>query len=341
MKNIIIIKIIILIKLIIFINFMFHKIKNIKNNLFSPKNLNLIKKNKFTYNNKSDIFFNLTSIIFSKNPKNNIIKIQYTIDFYYKNDTFIFPSDLTLYNNLHVFCFINDKKTNLTIISLANILKNRHYECVEFFKLDKEKLLGILINDTHNNIITKINFFSKLKIIFNYYNYKIINQFNCELSNQEYMNIIQNSNNTDKAKILKNSLGLKLSYIEKPNCFTSLEANINNNEWNFTNIYNNYFCICRGLDCIYTDIPETCKYYFYLNIIDNNKHLYNKTDFLFCDFIFKEYSSDDTYPVFQEMINQNLPVHFRKTRWYLPTNKMGAFKNNIKVADNNAIFKKN
>ena len=303
MKNITIIKIILLINLIIIINFLLNKIKYIKN---------FIKKNKFTFKtNINEIFFNLTSIIFSNDKKDKIIKVQYTIDFYYKNDSFIVPSDLTLYNNLHVFCLMNNIKKNINIISLANILENRHYECVEFFKYEDKIFLGILINDTQNNFTTKFNLLSDLKIIFNY-KYKINNQFNCELTNQEYKNIIQNYNNKDKKKIFNSSLNLKLSYINNPNCFSSFQANINDNEWNFINLYNNYFCICRGLglDCIYNDIPQTCKYYFYLNIIDNNKHLYNKTDYIFCDFIVNEYSSDDTYPVFQEMINQNLPVHY-------------------------------
>ena len=283
MKSIIIIKIILLINLI---NFLLNEIiKNIKNNLFNPKNLNLVKANKFKFLiNENDILFNLTSIILSNNPKDNIIKVQYTIDFYYKDDSFIVPSDLTLYNNLHVYCFMNDITNNITILSLANILKNKHYECVEFFKLKGQIFLGILINDTKNNFNTKINLISNLKVILNYYKYKIDNQFNCESSNQEYLNIIENNDNIDNKGILKNSLSLKLSYINQPKCVSSFQANINDNEWNFTNLYNNYFCICRGINCLFNDIPQTCKYYFYLNIIDNNKHLYNKTDYLFCDF---------------------------------------------------------
>ena len=312
MKSIIIIKIILLINLITIINFLLNEIiKNIKNNLFNPKNLNLVKANKFKFLiNENDILFNLTSIILSNNPKDNIIKVQYTIDFYYKDDSFIVPSDLTLYNNLHVYCFMNDITNNITILSLANILKNKHYECVEFFKLKGQIFLGILINDTKNNFNTKINLISNLNVILNYYKYKIDNQFNCESSNQEYLNIIENNDNIDNKGILKNSLSLKLSYINQPKCVSSFQANINDNEWNFTNLYNNYFCICRGINCLFNDIPQTCKYYFYLNIIDNNKHLYNKTDYLFCDFILKEYSSDDTYPIFEEMINQNSPVHY-------------------------------
>ena len=52
------------------------------------------------------------------------------------------------------------------------------------------------------------------------------------------------------------------------------------------------------------------KYFFYLNIIDNNRNVYKKSDYLFIDFIFNEYSSDDAYPVFEAMYNQKLPVHY-------------------------------
>ena len=309
-KNII--KLIIL--LIIFIIYIFFYLKIFKivnNNLLNPDNLNLVKHNKFYLSNfiknNNEIFFNLTSIIFSYNSIDNIIKVQYTINFYNNKKNLIIPSDLTLYYNIHVFCYINDISKNLIVISLASILNNKHYECIQFCTHKNEVYFGILINDTENNLHSKIDFFSNLKIISFYYNYQISDQFNCELSNQIYFDIIQNYYNKE---IFNNSLNLKLSYIKKPHCVTSFLANINNNEWNFTNIYNNYFCICRGFDCIYKDIPQTCKYYFYLNIIDNNKHLYNKTDYLFCDFIYSELSSDDTYPIFQEMINQNLSVHY-------------------------------
>ena len=47
-----------------------------------------------------------------------------------------------------------------------------------------------------------------------------------------------------------------------------------------------------------------------MNIIDINKNVYNKTDFLFCDFIYSSRSSDDTYPIFKEMIKLNFPSHY-------------------------------
>ena len=57
-------------------------------------------------------------------------------------------------------------------------------------------------------------------------------------------------------------------------------------------------------------ISKSCKYDFYKYIIDNNRYVYKKTDYLFIDFIFKEFGEDDTYPVFQEMIKKKYPVHY-------------------------------
>ena len=55
-------------------------------------------------------------------------------------------------------------------------------------------------------------------------------------------------------------------------------------------------------------VSQLCKYHFYLSIIDNNKFLYNKTEYLFSDFYFG--SSDDTFPVFKEMIKRNISAHY-------------------------------
>ena len=65
------------------------------------------------------------------------------------------------------------------------------------------------------------------------------------------------------------------------------------------------------------NIDQNCKHYFYLSVIDKNQHLYEKTDYLFVDFIFSEYSYDDTYPVFKEMLNQNYPVHYMTENQYI------------------------
>ena len=55
---------------------------------------------------------------------------------------------------------------------------------------------------------------------------------------------------------------------------------------------------------------QYCKYHIFLNIIDASRSLYKKEDYLFLDFVFYEYSSDDVYPIFKEMQFQKLPVHY-------------------------------
>ena len=47
-----------------------------------------------------------------------------------------------------------------------------------------------------------------------------------------------------------------------------------------------------------------------MSIIDNNVNLYNKINYLFVDFIFHNIPSDDTYPIFKQMIKLNIPPHF-------------------------------
>ena len=86
--------------------------------------------------------------------------------------------------------------------------------------------------------------------------------------------------------------------------------NFSVNNWSFINIYNNYFCLCKGNNCSYESINQNCKYYFYLNIIYISKNLYKKDEYLFCDFIHASRSSDDTYPIFKEMLKLNLSVHY-------------------------------
>ena len=91
---------------------------------------------------------------------------------------------------------------------------------------------------------------------------------------------------------------------------TKTELNINFNEWHFINLFNNYFYFCKGIICSYKKIVKKFKYNFYLNIIDKNRYIYNKTDYLLADFIKKYYSTDDTFPIFVEMIKLNIPAHY-------------------------------
>ena len=109
---------------------------------------------------------------------------------------------------------------------------------------------------------------------------------------------------------INETLRLKKSYIRYPYCLLKRIFALSENIWNYGNLYNNYFCFCVGFNCLKTKIDQKCKYFFNLYLIDKNRNVYKKTDYLFIDFIFAELSSDDSFPVFKEMLKQELPVHY-------------------------------
>ena len=123
------------------------------------------------------------------------------------------------------------------------------------------------------------------------------------------MTQLENNNNN-----LIEEKKLKKLYVTKP--IYSLKRNFSNNydQWNFTNIFDEYFCFCKGSNCLNIEISQICKYQFYLYLIDQNHHIYNKTDFLLMDFIFKKYTSADVYPIFEKMINRNIRAHYLTER---------------------------
>ena len=204
-----------------------------------------------------------------------------------------------------------NKDNLITIDSLANIYNNTYY-CVEYFYIKEEIKFGIkiYIGDTYNDTI----FFFTSNII----RYKVKCQndkhFDPLFLNNEY-NILYNTiYNKKNEEILNKSLNIKKMYMEKPHCLNKLDILLKDGFWYFMNIYNKYFCFCKGL-CDYSKIPQLCKFRFYLTIIDENKNLYNKTHFLFSDFMF--FSSDDAYPVFEEMINKGMNAHYLDSKRFI------------------------
>jgi hypothetical protein len=130
--------------------------------------------------------------------------------------------------------------------------------------------------------------------------------FNSIIINNNFNLIVKNINN----KIIKKNFKLKNSYIQYPLCSLKRKCFLLKQFWIFENIFGDYFCFCKGQKCLASNINQLCKFNFYVNIIDNNRELYLKTDYLFVDFIFSELSSDDVYPIFKEMEKQNYPVHY-------------------------------
>ena len=153
--------------------------KYLFNTEFYLKNFNLFNNNFTEFNNDNLIeylnnseYFKLTFFNYYFSFKFQIIKIQYNIGFYDKNNNLILPSNLALYKDLHIICSIAFK--NNSIDSLANIYKNKYFNCIEYFKINEKIKFGIKI---YKNIINKytqyltIFFFTEKIISYNYLNY--------------------------------------------------------------------------------------------------------------------------------------------------------------------------
>ena len=101
-------------------------------------------------NNKKDICFKLSNLSYIFNFRFNIIQVEYNILFYYKNLSLITPSDLSLYYDLHLICHIKDVESNIIIDSLAFILINQYFQCIEFININEKINFGIIIYEQKN-----------------------------------------------------------------------------------------------------------------------------------------------------------------------------------------------
>ena len=287
-----------------------YSFKNRENSLINNNNndivfLNNLNKSFSLFNcnnafNKKNIFFKFSNYSYISNIRFNIIQVEYKILFHYKNLTLISPSDLSLYYDLHLICHINKIESNLSIDSLAYIYKNKYFNCIEYININEKANFGI-------KIYKQINGTSCLNYTQYFFSDNIFN----------YNEHISQTNKFFSPSILErkfylfnksNSFGLKKLYIKKPEYNTTSNILVPNNTWNFVNIFNHYFCFCRGNKCLYQNllnkknITQICKYKFYLNLIEENKHLYNKTDYLLADFPGDFQSLDDAYPIFKKLI---------------------------------------
>ena len=136
------------------------------------------------------------------------------------------------------------------------------------------------------NINEKINFGIKFGFIYKKFKYYELNLFNQDIFNYNNLlykddNIFDSLYNINKYnellnKINNNNIKLKKVYIQYPTISLKRNCSLNNNKWTFKNIYNNYFCFCKGKNCLNIEIQQKCKYYMYINIIDNNRNIYKK-----------------------------------------------------------------
>jgi len=269
---------------------------NKENNIFN----NLIFKFNLLKNRDNIIYyFKLINIKYFYSFKYKIAKIEYIIGCYDEKENLIFPSDISLYNNISLLCNIEIKNFNLSIDSLSDTKKNKYFNCIEFININEKVNFGIKIYNIVENIeYNYINLFSETLFNYNIIKFHEDYKFDYLIINNDYIySSLKNENN----RKTEDSYKLKNSYILYPT-FSLKRNNLPKESlWTFENIMNNYFCFCKGQNCLKSFINQDCKFFFYVHIIDCSRDLYLKTDYLFVDFIFAEFSSDDAYPIFEEM----------------------------------------
>jgi len=283
--------------------------------------------------NAKNIYFKIANISYILNFRFNIIQVEYLILFHHENYSLIIPSDLSLNNNLHLICHIKKIDSNLSIDSLAFIYLNKYFKCIEYINIKEKINFGIIIYESQNST-TCTNITQHL------FNDEIFNYNKCYEQNEQFFRPYYLKRIFYLMK-KNSSLSLPKLYIKKPEFKSKSNIALSNNEWKFINLYNNYFCLCQGYNCLYYNLlnhgnqTQICKYNFYLNLIEENKYLYNKTDYLLADFPGDFQSLDDAYPVFQKLIN------LKKNAYYMTINKQILENVNIKINLNNHIIKGN
>ena len=280
----------------------YNKINYENNNLLNKTYLNF---NYLSFGDNKIYYFKIINARYCYSLKYKITKFEYNIGFYDKKEDLISPSDLSIKKNISLICNIEIKYYNISIDSLAGIKKNNYFNCIDYFNISEIVTFGIKLYDI---IESKALKYTQL-FTSNIFNYTII-KFNIDIIfdlliiNKKFISLIKNINNNKKLNKLKSS------YIKYP--FYSLKRNCNlkENIWKFENNFGDYFCFCKGQNCLKSKIVQNCKFFFYIYLIDKNRKLYLKTDYLFVDLIFSELSSDDVYPVFEKMKKENYPVHY-------------------------------
>ena len=295
------------IKQFLFFLLLFYLLYKNSYNITINKNNN--KSNQFKYfkiANNLD-YIKLFDLKYFYSFKYKIIKFEYNFEFYESNNTLVLPSDITLYKNLHFLCHIESYNSNSTIKSFPDIVKNRNFKCIEYININEIIKVGINLYETNEKgeVIDNYIIFIYSGKVFNYSNLLGLNDkiFDPLIINGNYLLTV-------KDKYFNDDLRFHKSYIQMPKSILKNSLIFNDNQWNFGNIFNEYFCFCKGLNSFDSIISQKCKYFFYLNLIDKNRKIYSKTDILFVDFIFDNLSSDDSYPIFKEMMKEKLPVHY-------------------------------
>jgi hypothetical protein len=256
------------------------------------------------FNHFKNKYFDISYLNYTYSNDYKKIKLEFIFGIYDKNKTLIHPSDFALYDEMTVLCFM--KVAGTVIYSLPQIIENKYFECIEFFQIKEKPKFGLHFYPQEKK--------SYLTLEFHFYKFVNLEDkahendtiFSPRFISTEFNEMEEKTRNK---KTHMNYL-LRRNYIKNPKCDLKRNSVGDKKGWVFRNIYNNYFCYCIGGKCVKKEVKQICKLNFYKHVIDVNRDLYQKTHYIFVDFIFKALPSDDTFPVFEEMIKQNMSAHY-------------------------------
>ena len=311
------------------------KIINFKHKTFYSFNKYYLSK--YFKNYTRTDYFNITNIKFDYSRKFQLVKAEFSFAFYDgENNNVIPPPNLTLYQDIHAICHLEITNENIHLDSLANIEQNKYFKCVEFFNLGEKIKLGVklykkfILDDDEIYLEEYITYlFNERKFFPYHFIYENEDLFNPYSVNSIYEDWIKKMNSQKYNQELKTLR----EYTEYPYTTLKRYAVVFENKWFFRNIYNNYFCFCKGEECLKSKMDQNCKYLFYMHIIDKNRDLYNKTDYLFIDWLFADLSYIDIYPIFKKMLDEKLPVHYISER----SNKTNIYPENYNAYNDSSF----
>ena len=278
------------VSLILFINILFinNKLENSFTNIVVKYRHYSFHSDIKNITNIPEIYLDVSDLNYSVSEEYDLIEARYYVKLFDNDFKTIKPSDLIPFYNINILCVFNLVETNENIYSLSNIYENEYYSCVEYIKIGESTKFGIQIykyNDTTEEIESSELFFFTDKS-FNFSINKNNNNFNIMHIIKNYNKLIMKIRRSrEKNRLFEDKLYLKSSFIQPP--LFSLKHDIAQVEgrWYFNNIYETYTCFCKGKICL--DIKnlnkyifQSCKYYFYLTIIDSCRYLLYKPQIL-------------------------------------------------------------
>ena len=206
--------------------------------------------------NFTNIYFTVFDLNYIYNLNYKLIEVTYFIKFYDENFNLIRPSDISLFYNIHILCDIHISKNNENIYSLANIYKNKYFFCIEYIHFDENIKFGLFIyriNDIEEEIEYFEHFIFTENLIIKNNNplFNNNNKFNISYIQNNHCKLLFKINNSKKSDFISNkNFNLKSSYLKPPLCYLKRDISQLVGKWYYSNIYENYFCFCKGKYCI-------------------------------------------------------------------------------------------